>query len=1420
MKSVFSLVLGLSLAGVTLLGAGRQLTGVYAPASTPPLAPEEAAKKFAVPEGFEMRIFASEPQVVNPVGMTWDDRGRLWVVELLEYPLGAPAGKKPRDKIKILEDTDNDGKADKVTVFKDGLNLATGVLVGYGGVFVGQAPHLLFYEDTNGDDVADKETIVKTGFGLEDRHELLNGFVWGPDGYLYMTHGVFTHSKVKDLNDPNDDGVTMTAAVARYHPRTKKFEVFAEGTSNPWGVDFDRTGNAFVSACVIDHLFHMAPGGLYQRQAGNPPHPYAYSLLPSIVDHKHFRAAYSGVQVYEGDQYPEEYRGTIVMGNIHDSSVHQDKLTPEGSSFKATFMRDLIRGNDGWFRPVSIQGGPDGALWVMDWYDKYPCYQNANADPEGVDREYGRIWRLVYTGNTKGKPVGSHPKGLNLGKASSTELVKTLAHPNVWHRRMAQRILSERRDAATKNALVEIVSSGAQPEARLAALWTLHTSGLLDEATLNKAAGSEDPSVRAWSARLSGERGISSEEVVQRLGTLADDADATVRVAVATAIRQFVSGSLTVNTPPARPPGDGIGEVLSKLVVQKGHPADKLLPFIIWMAAEPIMAEDPAPGLGWLAENGMQNPALSAELARKSMRRICDNPNQEQLGLALRFLDALETDAAPIAIAALDGLIEGQKGRAVVPSESAGTVLAKLGRHPNSEVVTRAQQLGTIWGDASAIRASLQVIGDSRKSVEERVGAIQSVRQQKIQAVRDAFLGVLSSQAPDLVVQAAISGLSEVGGDELGDQILQKWKNFTPATKRIAAEVLSSRRRWAQSFLSAIENKSVSMNEIPVTVVRSLTTSKDDYVRNRASTVIGKFRESEPDKLKLMAEKKQVVLSGPVNLKRGHEIAQKACFTCHKLHGEGAEVGPDITGVGRSSLDALLANVIDPNQIIGIGYENVEVETKDGRSVSGRMVENTDTRIKLVSAGPKEEVIAKSDIESTRISQMSVMPEGLEQMPDDEFRDLIWYILNPPQDKKPIYVEQQEKKLIIRAKVPDQNEPVDLITVNLDPALRPYLHPVKDPSGKVTLTQDKPDDHPWQHGIFTGLHKVNGLDFWSEKQGKIRTVRVLNISQEQDYAGFRVLAEWVGPDGSVVLEEEQEVTVYTVNSPWFYNVDFGWSLRAKDKAVKIGKHEYGGFSVRMVYNGSQAHLNSNGERDKGTSEKRAAWCNVSRPFDGETYGITLLDHPTNPGFPAMWRVDAQGLINPSPSLQGDWNIEPNKARTFHYRLVVHKGAGEAQYLDPAFKEFAQLKFETVAAVPLQDGESIALWNPEWRVLAPDFEHSPRKLPEFAGRKNVLLTHPYSKEKGASLERVVEVPSGKKSALQVSVAAHDQGDWELRVYANDKLLKKQVVDRNGDRWKNVQVDLSEFAGKKVAVRLENAANDWNWEFGYWSDLKLH
>ncbi|MCI0743844.1 MAG: c-type cytochrome [Verrucomicrobia subdivision 3 bacterium] len=1016
---LFGVVAGFAL---PCLSAGRQLTGVYTPAQTPPLKPAEAEKKFSVPDGFEVRIFASEPDVVNPVGMTWDERGRLWVVELYEYPLGAKPGEKPRDRIKILEDADADGRVDKVTVFADGFNLATGILIGNSGVYLGQAPDFLFLEDTDGDDKADKRTVLKTGFGLQDRHELLNGFAWGPDGWLYMTHGVFTYSMVKDPNNPNDDGVRVDAAVARFHPRKKQFEVFGDGTSNPWGVDFDRAGNAFISACVIDHLFHITPGGLYVRQGGTPANPYAYQLLPSIVDHKHFRAAYAGAQVYQGNMYPEKYKGTIMMGNIHQSAINHDTLTPNGSSFLATTNRDFLVANDGWFRPVSTQVGPDGALWIMDWYDKYPCYQNANADPEGVDREHGRIWRVVYTGGKPGAKVPSRPsRDMNLAKLNTSELVEMLGHPNVWHRRVAQRLLSERRDASAKIALTDLLANGKTLEARLHALWTLHGAELLNDDILDSYIGDKEPAVRAWVARLTGERRIVDEKSLDRLKNLAADKDPTVRLAVAAACRQYSSGSLTIDTPV---PGDvrdfRAGAILEVLVRHSADAKDPLIPFMIWMASEPRMAESPAYSLKWLLDSGADTMPLSGQLATKVMRRICDLRSEETMNMAVDFLDKLTARHAELGSAALDGLIQGSKG-AKPPSVAVGPVLAKLTFTP--QMTERAQRLGALWGDAAATEKLLARLNDPAASDVEKLQAIQSARQLKTDAAREALLHLFNDSTiqrfNDSTVQRSndstiqrfndstvlletIRALGEVGGDDVAERILKRWPALSPAARRTAGEVLVSRNRWANSLLRAVAEAKVSPTDISASAVRSLNQSSDASIRERASKLIGRYRASDADKLKLIAEKRKVALTGTPDLKAGYEVAKKTCFVCHKLHGEGADVGPDLTGVGRSTLDMLLAHIIDPNQIVGIGYENVEIETKDGRTVSGRRVEETPSRVKLLASGPKEEIVARSDIASLRVSELSVMPEGLEQMPDEDFRNMVWYILNPPQDNRPM----------------------------------------------------------------------------------------------------------------------------------------------------------------------------------------------------------------------------------------------------------------------------------------------------------------------------------------------------------------------------------------------------------------------------------
>lgn len=993
---------------------GPQMNGQWVAAKTPALSPQDEEKSFQLPPGFQARLFAAEPDIANPVAMTWDERGRLWVLELYEYPLGAESGKKGRDRVKILEDTDNDGVVDKVTVFADGFSLATGLALGNGGVYVGEAPHLWFLEDTNGDGVADRKTEVLTGFGRDDRHELLNGFTWGPDGQLYLTHGVFTKTEAVVPGAAKAPPVLITAGVARYSPKAQTIEVFAEGTSNPWGVDFDAQGNAFVSACVIDHLFHLAPGGIYARQAGQPPYPYGYELLPSIVDHRHHMAAYAGVCVYQGDQWPKSWQGEVLMGNIHQNAINHDHLEVVGSSFKASERPDFITTKDGWFMPVSSQVGPDGALWIMDWYDKYPCYQNANADPAGVDREKGRIWRIVWVGDHPEQPIPSHVAGLDFARLSSADLTDRLAHPNVWQRRMAQRVLSARADVEQqKDRLLSMAQSIGKPvEARLAAFWTIFSSGLMTDTALDNAAHDPEPGLRIWAARFTGEHRSGTESARNRLAFLASDAEPTVRSAVATACRQWVSGQLTVNTPlPGATEPEEPAAALAALVQSSHGQNDPTLDFLIWTASEPLIMQHPENALRWYQQHGSQNLPLSAKLAYKTMRRFCDARDPVLLDLAIDFLSNLtESDDFLIQVA-LDGLIEGQRGKPMAPRKSTGELLSRLQHHSNPAIVARAQQLGAYWGDASAADGLVSRMQDATQSQNDRVEAIRAVRSTRIRSAAPALLQLVASRDGDGLKIEALHALAELGTDDTGKRVIASWNELTPIVRRAAADLLSAKTQWAVQFLSAVQAGEIKRGDVPPTVIRNLAGHRDSSVQAAAVRAFGRVQASSAEKLKLIEEKRRVVAVGPVDLEAGHEIARRTCFVCHKLYGEGAEIGPDLTGVGRSSLDALLHNVINPNEIIGQGYENVEVETKDGRSLSGRMVENSDVRVRLLMAGPQEEIIAKSDIVRLKVSDNSVMPEGLEQMPDADFRNLIWYILAPPQDGKPLTPARRKELL-------------------------------------------------------------------------------------------------------------------------------------------------------------------------------------------------------------------------------------------------------------------------------------------------------------------------------------------------------------------------------------------------------------------------
>ena len=551
----------------------------------PPLSPEEAVKKMTVPEGFSVEIVAAEPDLMNPVAMTFDERGRIWVTESFEYPRREPG--PGRDRVKVLEDTDGDGRVDKTTVVAEGLNIPSGIAVGYGGVWVANAPDLLFMQDTDHDGKADKSTVVVTGFGRTDTHELPNSLTWGPDGYLYGLNGVFNHSKVTHQGKTHE----FTCALFRIHPRTWTFELFAEGTSNPWGIAWDPEGSAFISACVIDHLWHLTESGYYHRQGG--PYPPFTWKIDSIVSHKHQKAAYCGIHYFDSDAYPAAYRDKLFMGNIHGGCINVDSIRRDGSTYRGEGHPDFLTANDAWFMPVVQKTGPDGCLYILDWYDRYHCYQDANRDPQGIDRLKGRLYRVRYENSPRA------PK-FDLASESDEQLIARLRSPNVFYRDLAQRLLAERASVGAMPKLEALaLDAQADRKHRLHALWALAGTGALRREFHTQLLDHKDPSFRAWGVRLAGNQAAAGQaaagqaagkasggdaaggagvvgldaELARRVAKMAADNAPDVKLQVAIAARKL--------------PGVDPLPVLLETLVTCGD--DRLVPHIVWQNLHPLL---------------------------------------------------------------------------------------------------------------------------------------------------------------------------------------------------------------------------------------------------------------------------------------------------------------------------------------------------------------------------------------------------------------------------------------------------------------------------------------------------------------------------------------------------------------------------------------------------------------------------------------------------------------------------------------------------------------------------------------------------------------------------------------------------------------------------------------------------------------
>jgi putative membrane-bound dehydrogenase-like protein len=548
----------------------------------------EAVKAMTLPKGFTVKLAAAEPEVVRPIAFTIDDRGRLWVAEARTYPVRAPDG-QGKDRILIFEDTNGDGQLDSRKVFVENLNLVSGLEIGFGGVWVGAAPYLLFIPIKPGTDLpAGPPQVMLDGWGYQDTHEMLNTFTWGPDGWLYGTHGVFTNSNVGKPGAPDTERVRLNGAIWRFHPTTHVFEVFAEGTSNPWGLAFNDYGHAFTTACVIEHLYHVVQGGRYKRQAGRHFNPNIYDDIKTIADHVHWVGkkgphagnsrsgsaggghAHAGAMIYlGGDTWPQEYRDAIFMNNIHGYRANTDLLQRKGSGYRATHGPDFLLANDSWSQMLNFRYGPDGSVHVIDWYDKNQCH---STNPDIHQKTLGRIYKISHDGD--------RPVRVDLSKLSSERLVDLQLNHNDWYVQHARRLLQERGPDPKVHALLKSMLRDAPDVPRkLRALWALYATRGLAEPDLLELLDHESEYLRSWAVYLLVQGAPPSDDAIRRFARLArDDNSALVRLYLASALQR---------TPVAKR-----WDVIVGLLAHDEDATDRNLPLMVWYAAEPVVALD------------------------------------------------------------------------------------------------------------------------------------------------------------------------------------------------------------------------------------------------------------------------------------------------------------------------------------------------------------------------------------------------------------------------------------------------------------------------------------------------------------------------------------------------------------------------------------------------------------------------------------------------------------------------------------------------------------------------------------------------------------------------------------------------------------------------------------------------------------
>lgn len=954
--------------------------------SPPPKDPAEARKTMRVRDGFRMEIVAHEPQVTSPVAAAYDEDGRLYVVEMRDYPDPLKPGEKPTGRVRLLEDRDGDGVYETATVFADGLPWPTGIICWDGGVFVTAAPDVWYLKDTRGTGVADVRRKVFSGFVVYNVQALVNGLQWGVDNRIYgVTAG--NGGEVRPADDPKAAPVSVRGRDFRFDPRGKSFEAIS-GTAQ-FGNAFDDWYRRFLCAnrLVAGHVVLPSdalarnpalsvprvvqdcaaegadvPLPMFQISLAEPwrvvrteqYHAEGVKLPPSEMVAKGVFTSGTGIAIYRGAAYPERYRGQVFLGNPAGNLIHRRALTPKGATFVASRIDDgceFVASTDNWFRPVNILNAPDGTLHIIDMYREIvehpwsiPDDIKAHLDlSSGRDR--GRIYRLAPEGFKAQPPP-------RLGKATTAELVAHLENPNAWWRETAQRLLYQRQDREAVPALRKLAAGSESPLGRLHALGALDGLGALEDRDILAALAHPTAGLREHGLRLAEPRLAKSPELAATVTKLADDPDARVRFQAAIALGEL--------------PGDERTALLAKILCRDA--ADPWARYAVLSSAK-----------------DRELKLLDLMLADKGLATADGGP--ATVSLLANTIGSRGQAGEPEALlqrVVADGVPEKLRTTAVL---GLGDGLVRTGKTFQAVKVDPASVEGKLL--AGLFRSAVATAGSETASPAARAQSAALLVHVPFAESRPAFEKMLDPAGPSELQLAAVRALRSIPADEVPGLLLKEWKGYTPAVRGEVLTTLTSRTPWAAALLDAVAAKAVSPADLGTVPKIVLTNHRDPKVKARAAELLGKATTAA--RADVLARYKPV-LTEKGNTTRGLAVFKRECATCHFAAGVGTSVGPAIAAIGTRTPDALLTAILDPNREVDPRYLTYTVHTTDGRTLSGIITAETATTVTLRRADGTD-VVLRSRIEELRSAGVSLMPEGLEKtIPPTDMADLLAFL--------------------------------------------------------------------------------------------------------------------------------------------------------------------------------------------------------------------------------------------------------------------------------------------------------------------------------------------------------------------------------------------------------------------------------------------